>query len=268
MRNPRLLWRIFSAFWSSPKGDGSNAHVLRQTDEIMGAAGFGKGSGPAFSDEMVNALYSPAWEDMWRKEFSLSAAQIDLIKRAQLVWEPAEAGAPKLSLRTPYAGGTTPEQLTRLLGDDAREEDKQALLISMVQAFSTFCDKAVISSGEYNVSSSDRAVSDQTIQLSDDLIALVRNLQWDWPDEDYMGVLLFDGEVAGPRCDCKRPYGDMSFFALDIHRILGWEAVTRNEQGYVEITDAQAAEAEALHSQILPALRAVLAYGDVLEGKA
>ena len=268
MKNPGLLWRIFRALWSSRKGDGSNAHVLRQTDEIMGAVGYGKGRGPAFSDEMINALYNPAWDDLWQEKFTLNAAQIDLVKRAQLVWEDCEAGAPKLDPSTPYAGATTPEHLPRLLGEDATEEDKKALLLSMVQAFSTFCDKAVIAAGEYKVSSGDPAVSDQSILLSDDLIALVRNLEWEWPDEDDMGILLFDGEVAGPRCESKRPYGDMSFFALDVHRILGWEAVSRDENGYIQITDEQVAEADALHRQVLPALRAVLAYGEVSEGLA
>lgn len=256
MRNPLLFFRIFRSLWSSRKGDHSAAHILRRTDDVMGAVGMGKGTGPAFSDGTVNALYDPRWSDLWKDDFTLTAAHLDLIKRAQLEWDTAEAGAPKLALTAPYAGGSTPEHLNRLLGDGADETAKCDLLISMVQAFSTYCDKAEISAGSYGVGG-------ETVDLTDDLIALVRNLQWDWADEGDMGDVLYQGEVAGPRCDCKRPYGDMGFFALDMHRILRWEVTSRNDQGYIEISDAQAEEAQALHQQIMPALRAVLAHGEV-----
>ena len=275
------MWAIFRNLWSLRASDGTDADVLRMTQKTMDDLGIGGGTTPALDDEAINVLLDPDWDDLWKDDFKLTQGQLMLMRRARLNWNSVEIGAPQLNPDQPYTDGTTPRHLTELLGDEAQDMEKADFLISMVQAYSTFCGEAKIDAGTYqirNVTIDDVAAAawndqeriawfgqnpDGSFDLTEDLIALVRNLQWQWPDEDDMGDVLYKGEVAGPTVNPKRPYGDMSYFQLDIHRILGWPTELKTEDGYVELTDAQGEAAMDLHFRTMLAAQVMLENGRV-----
>ncbi len=280
------MWAIFRNLWSLLGTDGTDADVLRMTQNTLGDLGMDGGTAPALDDEAINALLAPDWDDLWRDDFQLTQGQLMLIRKARLNWNITEIGAPQLNLEQPYVGGPTPQHLTDILGDAAHDMEKAEFLIAMVQAYSTFCANAKIEAGTYqinNVSVEDVAIAsgndkertawfgqnaDGSFDLTDDLIALVRNMQWEWPDEDDMGDVLYRGEIAGPTVDPKRPYGDMSYFQLDIHRILGWPTEQKTEDGYVKLTESQEEAAMDLHFRTMLAAQVIVEHArmEALDG--
>lgn len=280
------IWTVFRNLWSLRGGAATGADVLHVTDKMMGDLGMGYGTAPALDDEAINALLQPEWEDLYPEGFQLTQGQLMLIRKARLGWNTAEIGAPQLDLAQPYTGGATPQHLTALMGDEATDMQKAGFLILMVSAFASFCREAQIAPGSYVLDNIDAAHvaaaaghdaeragwfglnSDNSFTLTDELITLVRHLQWEWPDEDDMGDVLYKGELAGPTVDPKRPYGDMSYFQLDIHRILGWPKDAQTAEGYVKLTDAQQEAAIELHFKVMLAAQTMIEHGQLEVGDA
>lgn len=207
-------------------------------------------------------IEDPEWDVLYPESFTFTAPHLALIKLARLHWSRTENGAPELDPQNPYRDASTMEHLTLLLGEDRSEATQIAFLQSMVAAIAQFCATAQIAPGKYTLSSPPDGVAPQ-VTLTPDLITLVRNLAWDWPDEDDMRDAQSAGEIAGPVVDPKRPYGDMSFYQLDIHRLLEWPIEHRNEDGFIQLSDSQIEAATLLHTQILGAAQAVLEHGEV-----
>lgn len=281
MTKLKTLAKLFWTLWASRGGGQTKADVMHTTERVMGDLGYGVRTPPALDDEAINALMEPEWEDLYPENFQLTQKQVDLIRKARIGWGTAEMGAPMLDIYRPYFGGPTARHLELLLGDEAFDMEKAEFLISMVSAFSSFCRDAAIEPGIYtlqNIDAEDVAAAagrdpkrmdwfglneDGTFTLTADLIALVRNLQWDWADEDDMADVLHEGELPSPMVDPKRPYGDMSYFQLDIHRILGWKTELKTQEGYVQLTDAQEVAASDLHFRTMLAAQVVLEHGNV-----
>ncbi|WP_298357021.1 hypothetical protein [uncultured Litoreibacter sp.] len=280
------IWKVFRNLWSLRASDGTNADILHATQQTMGDLGLGYGSAPALDDAAINALLDPDFDALYPDAARLTQGQLMLIRKARLGWNTMEVGAPQLDLAEPYTGGRTPQHLAEIVGEDATDMEKAEFLISMVSAYQQFCGQAQIAPGSYKVANirevdvaeaaghdDERAGwfglnPDGSVDLTDELIALVRNLQWAWPDEDDMGDVLYKGEFAGPTVDPKRPYGDMSYYQLDIHRILGWPAEQTDEGGYVKLTDAQEARASDLHFKVMLAAQVVIEHGQMELGDA
>lgn len=71
--------------------------------------------------------------------------------------------------------------------------------------------------------------------------------------------------AGAPRVDCKKPYGNGDVFS-DMGRILGWEPVGEDEDGFPDYTDVQREHLGALHRQTETALQIVLATGEFRAG--
>lgn len=281
MEKLKTLLNIFRTLWSQRGRDQTKADVMHSTEAIMGDLGYGVRTPPSLDDEAINALMEPEWDDLYPDDFVLTQPQLDLIRNARMGWNTTEMGAPMLDLYRPYFGGPTARQVELALGEDALDMEKAAFLISMVSAFSTFFSNAKIEPGPYKLTNLDAediaaaAMHDQerlawfglnedgTVALTQELIQLVRNLQWDWADEDDIAEVLYKGELPSPIVDPKRPYGDMSYFQLDIHRILEWRTEQKTSEGYIALTDAQELAASDLHFRTMLAAQAMIEHATI-----
>jgi hypothetical protein len=84
------------------------------------------------------------------------------------------------------------------------------------------------------------------------------------------GVIDDGGRQIGVEINPKRPYGDMTFFELDMAAILGIkpEGPPRKDQPrFREFTDAQTNMLGALHEQTQPALQVLLQRGKLEPGR-
>ncbi len=228
------------------------------------------------SQSALEALYDPSTDALYPESFTLGPDDVRLIRRMRLGWNGTETGAVQQDPKRPFAGAGTLDLLAEALGPEAGEEANVAFLHQRPAALRAFCHSAALDPGRYRIGNLDYVAveaelgwtrdwpdgigltPEMEIEVTADDIALVRNAQWQWPDEDDMHRAFEAGEVAGPTVDPKRPYGDMSFFDLDVHRILGWPVEARTEEGYVEVTDAQSDEVARLHFRQLCVMQAFL----------
>ena len=70
----------------------------------------------------------------------------------------------------------------------------------------------------------------------------------------------------GPAIDCKRPYGDFTYFEIDMARALGISIGT-SPKGYAEISDEAVARMDALHLDMLFVLHAYLRFARIAPGR-
>lgn len=200
-------------------------------------------------------------DETWPEDFRMTPAHLTVIRAMKLDLATYEAGAPQVSLSDPY---TVPqdELFAQVLGPRATAGDVEDFLLTLPAAMRTFFAEAEIAPGTYETRNVPLAVlferagidgaAPVRLDLTPELIALARALTWEWPHEDEIYVAQSNGALSGPSVDAKRPYGDMTYYALDVHRVLGWPVEIRDESGWIRTTPKQDATAAALHALMLP----------------
>jgi len=278
------FWQIYKQLRQVRRGQISEADAAHSivTPDTPVSSGPAKGSGgniEGLSEASIAALISPDLDKLYPDGFELTDDHVTVIRRMRLSWNGTEGGAPQQDPDRPFLDAGTLELLGQLANVGAAQTDKVDFLVQRRAALSQFCQQAQLTPGQFHISNiSFGDVSDALGWLEDwetiigvgpdmafdmtrDDIVLAKAAQWDWPDEDDMAEALDAGEIAGPTVDPKRPYGDMSYFELDIHRVLGWPIEKRNDDGFIAITDAQAGRALNLHFRQLCAMQVLLEHG-------
>lgn len=198
----------------------------------------------------------------------------------RLSWNGEESGAPQCAPLDSFTGGKAPEVIRAELGQASDEEVAQFIL-SLFPALKQFISKATLEPGQYTLNNMPPALLEQTkygLQNADELfnitedmvvtvtkedIELAKGAYWKWPYPEEMEDAMLAGVIPGPKVDSKRPYGDMSYYALDIHRILSWSVISSNENGRVELSKDQENEATKLHFRQLGVMQAFLEHAKI-----
>ena len=245
--------------------------------------GLSSGDSSSLSSEVKDYLVDPiTWEDHILDNFKLEANQLSLIRQSVLWWDGAESGAPRLDPEKPFGKVDLFAQLGALLPGNSSEEDKAEFYASMTHALGYFVANATLKPGEYEITNlsmedvrylmqgyyrsdasgltpEELGFSDSgKVVMSDEMIALVKGAYWEWSNEWENRAMLEEGWWPAPAIDPKRPYGDMSFIELDMHRILEWPVEKRDEDGYIRLTDAQQEQLSLLHLRLLAATQVFL----------
>ncbi len=207
-----------------------------------------------------------------RDSFVLTETHIALLRRMRFDWDGTETGAPMTDPRQPF-GTTDPlKDIGQAFGtNDAKQQAMHYL--DMVFAMGEFLSNCSIAPGSYVLSqiSTEQLVramhgygfddpkaeiglaADGKVLLDAEVITLLRNTPIDWGDDEFW---------PGPCIDPKRPYGDMTWYALDVARILDWP-MDKDEEGHFRPSEAQETAARGLHLRTLGALYAMLEHGQV-----
>lgn len=278
-RRIRLFFQAMKAVKAARAGGDIDAEV----DALLHKAGFdgaSGGGGMAVSGAAADLLYEPPFAQLYPDTPVLNQAHVALIRRMRLGWNGAEVGAPQCHPEQSFAGGKAPDLVRAALGD-LPDEEVAEFMVSLVPALQQFMAQATLAPGTYplsNMTADLLAESQRGLENADTLFAigsdmrfaveaedilLAKHAQWQWPDEGDMFGALERGDIAGPTVDPKRPYGEMSYIDLDIHRILDWPVEQRNEKGFVAITDAQAEAATRLHFRQLGTMQAFLEHAEI-----
>ncbi|MCK0120838.1 hypothetical protein MWU61_09820 [Loktanella sp. F6476L] len=249
-----------------------------QIDAVTRAAMAGPKSSPC--DAAQDTLFSPSSDLLYPLASQLTDDHIVMIRRMRLDWNGMESGAPQCVPSQSFTGGKAPDLIRTLIGD-ADDIAIAHFMVALRPALSIFMDKAELQPGTYPLSNMDAdglartkrgldnadtlfaITPDMTMTVTDADIALAKAAQWEWPDEDDMFSAFEAGDIAGPTVDPKRPYGDMTYIALDMHRVLGWPIEARTENGHIGISDEQEAEATRLHFRQLGTMQAFLEHATV-----
>jgi len=253
-----------------------------EVDKLLRQAGFEGSSGPGsdLDNAAQDLLLDPPFEALYPDAPHLTAAHVALIRRMRLSWNGVESGAPQCEPSQSFTGGMAQALIRAELGD-VDDEAVAEFMVSLAPAMGVFMQHARLAPGTYtlgNMTPELLAQAKAGLEGADALFAIAPGMrftveaddltlaaqaQWQWPDEEDMYAAFDAGDIAGPTVDGKRPYGDMSYIDLDIHRILGWPVEARTEDGNIAISDAQQAMATRLHFRQLGTLQAFVQHADI-----
>ncbi|MEM6588469.1 MAG: hypothetical protein AAF641_08490 [Pseudomonadota bacterium] len=278
-RRLKLFFQAVQTVRSVRKGGDPDAAI----DQLLQNAGLGGDGGDveaSYNNMAADTLIDPPFDQLYPDTPTLTADHVSLIRRMRLSWNGTESGAPQCHPTSGFTGGTAPDLVRNLLGE-ADDEAIATFMISLMPALGAFTSSAKLEPGRYTLKNMGAALLNESrrgledaetlFAISDDMqvdigaddIALARAATWEWPYEDDMLDALEMSDIAGPTVDPKRPYGEMSYYALDVHRVLNWPIEARNEDGFIDLTVAQEEEATRLHFRQLGVMQALLENGDV-----
>lgn len=208
----------------------------------------------------------------YSRPFQLTAQHIALLRQARFIWDIVESGAPMLHPRAPYGRTDLVTQLKEAFGPGS-DEDLAVRHVEMAAALRTLLRHGTLAPGKYtprplppgandmgslgiDLSPSEKGIAaDGSFDFTDEHRTLLKSLTVDWPNEyDIEDRAAADAQPAAMG-DGKRPYGDMSYFFLDMISALGLPAPQRTADDGVEISDTLKAKLQALHYQMLPGVQ-------------
>ncbi len=197
---------------------------------------------------------------------ALNAAHGKLIAAMRVVFIPIEEGAPGVDGQFPFGRRRdTIEHARALLGTSDRTLAVRTIA-EVGRILPEYIARAQLAPGKYNVpddmaayfSTPESGVEkDGTFAFSVAHAALLKGANWIVVDHQSIASVLDMDMWPMPYIDGKRPYGDMSFFQIDMARLLG-EPYARAPDLSI-IRDAQKdAKMTKLHHEMTAALQIFL----------
>ena len=223
---------------------------------------------PAGRDDVIRAVFTAG-----AMPPVLAPRHLALAAHLRVDWMPVESGAPCIDAERPLVG----EGPAVALAKAALDTEDAALAIRTLAEVGRLIPDIVaglaLAPGVYAVPADMRAwfatgacgVDDAGFfDLRAEHLVLLRAAQWRVVDSDCIDDVLAYGDEAWPMpyIDGKRPYGDCSYYQLDIARLLG-EPYALDDRGYAIPAQDKDDRLEQLHVETLGALQVLLAHGSM-----
>jgi hypothetical protein len=204
-----------------------------------------------------------------RRLFTLTAAHLTLLRQATALWTPVEAGSPAILISPKELDDLPAEEIEADIAARAglavgELETARRLVAELPEAFAQFLAHGTLAAGRYTYANpivefpfAAQALPPELTDLAGDEAVV-----FDLVDEHL--ALLRTARWRGLWMNSKRPYGDMTYFELDMARILD-EPVLRNEDARLPV--AQEQRLSKLHAETLPALQVYLYHAEVALGE-
>lgn len=208
-------------------------------------------------DAMLNRLAQQ------ERYFDLTQEQVDFLRTLPVTYDPnMENGATVLDL---HRGRSVPGRIVARLWDHFfLSVERKSELEASFQIFLAFAELAP---GRYavarddvadyrpNVEDSFRVRLQQEFQFTDQHLKLLNHARGTW--DDFYNTLIINP---------KRPYGDLTYFELDMAEVLGI-SLERDAKGDRKIAKAQQATFDALFKDLPLSLRIFLKHASISPGK-
>ncbi|MBB1628373.1 hypothetical protein [Achromobacter sp. UMC71] len=199
-----------------------------------------------------------------------NADHASLMRHLGVIWIPVESGAPGIEFENPLGGKDTIGAAMALLGthDRSRAAQRLAEVSRLVPSYVREIGR--LAPGRYVVPAARREAFDfpdsgvdaqGNFQLRGEHLALLRAANWRDAGTDALEAVLREGDAYWPMpyIDGKRPYGDSSFYQIDMARLLG-EPYALDARGRAITEPAKDARLASLHWQTAAALQVFLAH--------
>ncbi len=199
----------------------------------------------------------------------LTLERIALIRRMVVAWNGTEAGAPIVHPDAPYGSTDRDDDIANVTGDDEGTAEEHRAL---GDALALFLQNASLKPGRYQYHNPlaklapsdvfDLFRDDETGQTPEHItfdvtpehLKLIRNLSLGWDDEYEV-----------PAVDPKRPYGDMTWYTVEMAVHLG-DSPPKDANGRAILSDAQELHLMRLHREMQPAVQIFLRSADLAPG--
>lgn len=200
---------------------------------------------------------------------ALTAQHLQLVRALRVWWVPVESGAPGVDPAQPLLGTAPAVQTAQqlLATDDAALATRR--LAEVARWVVPFVAHAQLAPGRYAVPAEMQAqlpgVHQGQFTLRAQHLTLLRAAMWREVDGDSLSDLLAESTEAQPLwpmpyIDGKRPYGDRSYYTIDMAELLGRPFVP-NVSGTLVIPKARDKALTQLHEETLTALQVLFLYG-------
>ena len=231
-------------------------------------------SAPLLTEDDIKSL------DNYPESFTLADYHIALIRQAVISWDYAEAGAPAMDPEKPFGSISTRAAIARIARLDSTTDTKRlkAIYADVGHALQSFLWYGELEPGVYRVphplngelSALDRRGARSKNSPEPKIIEFQFKeahrrlldravLRWtDWPR--YFGA---DHMNPTPGIDPKRPYGDRTYFEIDMAEILG---IPVKDEPSDPFTPQQAKELVTLHHEMRQALQVFVVKAGIQPG--
>jgi len=216
-------------------------------------------------------------------EFTLTSDHVRLLRQLRVVWVSVEAGAPVVDIEMPFGSKEIHRDVARILGHPgvfpappsgtprgrAGQMEVAELPAGLLEAVEILLDAGKLRPGSYTIVNGMRervAATGQTWLIDDGVVPKVpATLTFPFQvTEDHLKLIAHANfDFFG--FDLKRPYGDMTYYWLDIADALGVAIPPRTADGYA-FTPEQIARFDRLHGEMLFTFQALLQYAQLEPG--
>lgn len=187
------------------------------------------------------------------------------------MWVPVEEGAPGIDIERPLLGTGTIIAIAMALLKTKDEAWATRTLAELGLLIAPFIQHASLAPGRYAVPPEmrrDFAFPESGVEVAGDFTfrkehhTLLRSAQWRVVDNDSLDEVFDDDDHIFwpmPHIDGKRPYGDRSYYQIDMAEVLGQPYRVEANGDLVNDADKDA-RLERLHGETLAALQTFLGY--------
>lgn len=196
---------------------------------------------------------------------------LQLLHALRVWWLPVESGAPGVDPAQPLRGeGAAVAIAQQLLATEDAALAAQRL-VEVARWVLPFVEQAKLAPGRYAVPEEMQAqlpgVQQGVFTLRAEHLTLLRAAMWNEVQADSLEGLLAESTQEEPLwpmpyIDGKRPYGDRSYYTIDMAELLG-QPFAQDVRGRPIIPADRDAQLTQLHEETLTALQVLLLYGEL-----
>lgn len=234
----------------------------------------------------LRAIAAPARDAIIRQVYgapsdtlAFTSQHAALMRALRVMWMPVESGAPSIDFEQPLLGGADTLGTARKLlktTDDALAIRRLAEVCRLIPSYVGSLGR--LRPGRYTVPAEMKETFDFPqsgvdaqggFTLRNAHLTLLRAAAWREVDATSLQAVLREGERFWPMpyIDGKRPYGDASYYQVDMARLLG-EPYPLDSKGYAVTDPAKDARLKQLHYETLAALQVFLNHSAVVKPKS
>lgn len=202
----------------------------------------------------------------------LSARHLTLFRRLRADWNAVESGAPGINPFRPLLGQASALQIAKTLLKSSDDALAVRLLAELNLLIVPMIERAELAPGRYAIPAEQRdpfdtpasgVAADGRFHFQLAHATLLKSATWRVPGADALQECLAHEDAwPMPVVDGKRPYGEFTWFQVDMARILG-QPYALDAIGY-PLDDADKDERlERLHFETLPALQVLFAFATI-----
>lgn len=208
---------------------------------------------------MVQAVFAKALPP-------LTHQHLQLIRQLRVIWLPIESGAPGIDPMQPLLGD--------LLGLEAAQQILQTrdadlatkLLAEVCLWVPEFTASATLAPGSYALPTGfDGKAQNEKFEFRAEHLTLLQAALWRKVDDSNVADVLADEDSSQPLwpmpyIDGKRPYGDRSYYQIDMAELLG-QPYAKDAQGRYILPPEKDEALKQLHLQTQAALQVLFMHG-------
>ncbi len=206
--------------------------------------------------------------------FALTEEHVRLLRQSVVLWSPVESGAPAVLVSPLLMEGAEGEALeadfARRAGvpfatppNAEQRAHAQRLIAEMPEALAQVLEHGTLAPGSYEYENPLVQFAFAAQSLPEDLVHLATDRRVRFSFTKEHAALLRRARWEGLWMNPKRPYGDMTYFELDIAEILGEHAQRDSRGRFPEEVDQRLGR---LHEETLPALQLFLLRATIAPG--